>query len=57
MNKKEHLKKHIELHKALDELMADFIYHTQKLPSETTVTELMEWSYEQTKEYWEKTKD
>ena len=55
MNKKEHLKKHIELHKALDELMADFIYHTQKLPSETTVTELMEWSYEQTKEYWEKT--
>ena len=48
MNKKDHIKRHIELHKSLDELIADFILHTQKLLSETTVMELMEWTHEQT---------
>lgn len=38
-----------ELHKALDELVADFIRHTGGLPSETTVLALMGWSHEQTK--------
>lgn len=40
---------HKKLHKALDELTADFIQHSGgKLPSNTTVAELMEWSYGQT---------
>uniref|UniRef100_A0A6M3LDQ7 Uncharacterized protein n=1 Tax=viral metagenome TaxID=1070528 RepID=A0A6M3LDQ7_9ZZZZ len=49
MNKKEHIKRHKELHKSLDELIADFITHTDKLPSSSSVMELMEWSYKQTK--------
>lgn len=32
------------LHKSLDALVADFIYQTNKLPSETSVAELLEWS-------------
>lgn len=43
-----HREIHKELHKAFDQLLADFIYHTEKLPSKTTLTELIEWSYEQT---------
>lgn len=48
MNKEEHITRHKELHKALDELVADMIEHTKMLPSETTVMELMEWSHRQT---------
>jgi len=48
MTEKEHKIRHLELHRAPDELAADFMHHTQKLPSETTVVELMKWSYEQT---------
>jgi len=48
MTPEEHKQRHIELHKALDELLADFITHTKKLPSETSLTELIKWSYEQT---------
>ena len=44
----EHKKRHEELHKNLDELVADFINHTKKLPSKSTVMELMEWSFKQT---------
>ena len=44
-----HKKRHIELHQYLDELVADFINHTEKRPSETSVMELMSWSFEQTK--------
>jgi hypothetical protein len=40
----EHQARHAELHQALDELAADFIAHTGKRPSETTVLELMQWS-------------
>lgn len=47
---KEHLQKHIELHHALDELVADFLTETGKFPSKSTVIELMEWSYLQTKQ-------
>jgi len=43
-----HKKRHIELHNALDELVADFISSTKGLPSKTTVMELMQWSFEQT---------
>lgn len=62
MNLGQHRERHIELHKALDELVADFINHTGKLPSKTTLFELMEWSHQQTiapsvleKEYGETT--
>lgn len=44
-----HKQRHIELHRYLDELSADFIGHTGKLPSKTTIMEFMEWSFEQTK--------
>jgi len=43
----EHKKRHEELHAALDELLADFISHTEKLPSQTSVLELAKWSMEQ----------
>lgn len=48
MTKEKHKQRHEELHKVLDELVADFINHTEKMPSKTTVMELMEWSYDQT---------
>ena len=44
----EHKKRHEELHHSLDELLADFIAHTNRLPSKTTIMEFMEWSYQQT---------
>jgi len=43
-----HVLRHKELHKSFDELLADFIGHTGKLPSDTTLNEFMAWSYEQT---------
>ena len=45
----DHIKRHKELHVALDELVADFINHTGKLPSKITLMELMEWSADQIK--------
>ena len=48
MEHAEHREIHAELHSALDELVADFIRHTDGLPSKTTVLELMRWSHEQT---------
>lgn len=50
MNRQEHIEEHKRLHKSLDELVSDFIKHTEKLPSNTAVVELMNWSYIQTKE-------
>lgn len=44
----EHLERHKILHKNLDELVADFIGHTERLPSKTTLFEFMEWAYQQT---------
>ena len=49
MNDKEHKERHKLLHKHLDELLADFMRETGKMPSETSLMELMEWSFEQTK--------
>lgn len=43
-----HKERHGELHQMFDELVADFILHTGKLPSQTTLKELMDWSYLQT---------
>lgn len=44
-----HIERHEFLHKALDELIADFIQHNiDKSLGNTTVMELMIWSYRQT---------
>lgn len=50
MTQEEHKKRHIELHKSLDELFADFIRHNPNKKSflETPIKKLMEWSYKQT---------
>ena len=45
-----HRKRHILLHKYLDELVADFITVTKKFPSKTNLLRFMEWSYQQTQE-------
>ena len=45
----QHRQSHIELHDAFDRLLADYLlHHKGKVPSKTTLTELMEWSYQQT---------
>jgi hypothetical protein len=51
---KAHKNRHAELHNALDELAADFLDHTRKLLSKTTVLELLAWSCEQMKKPTEK---
>lgn len=49
MTHDEHRARHLYLHAALDELLADFLtYNRTKLPSNTTVMELMTWSHAQT---------
>lgn len=50
MTKEEHIKKHKDLHHALDELLADFITHSKALPSKTPILELVRWSSEQIKD-------
>jgi len=42
-----HKERHLKLHAALDELLADYINYTGRLLSETTALDLMEWSYQQ----------
>ncbi len=54
ISKEEHIQRHVELHKALDELIADYITHKEGLPAETTVMQLIEWSHKQTKDPEEK---
>jgi len=46
--KQTHQERHIFLHKCLDELLSDFIYHTGELPTETKISDFMEWSHSQT---------
>lgn len=48
MTEAEHRERHLQLQRALDELIADFIDKTGKIPSLSTVMELMEWSHQQT---------
>jgi len=50
MEKQEHIERHKVLHKELDELIADFMQNTNNMPSQTTILELMRWSFEQTEE-------
>lgn len=47
MDREEHIQKHKDLHRSLDELLADFITHTGELPSKSSIFELVEWSFEQ----------
>ena len=50
MNLEDHRKRHIELHKALDELFADFVRHHPNYGNflERSIQDLIEWSYKQT---------
>jgi hypothetical protein len=48
MTNEQHKNIHIELHKKLDELVADYIAQTGGLPSRHTIFDLMKWSHEQT---------
>jgi len=50
MEREKHIKRHKELHESLDELLADFITHTGKRPSQTSIFELLQWSHKQTEE-------
>lgn len=46
----EHRARHLELHRALDELAADYMrHHHNARPSNTTIMDLMIWSFEQTR--------
>ena len=50
-----HQHRHVYLHRALDELVADWIRHTVHLGGDKTLTtatimDLMQWSYEQTQQ-------
>jgi len=47
VTKKEHKQRHEELHKALDELVADWLGNTKNLPSASTVMQLLQWSSKQ----------
>jgi hypothetical protein len=44
-----HRARHIELHKAFDELLADYLMqHADALPSKMSLLELIEWSHQET---------
>lgn len=43
-----HRRRHEQLHHHLDELVADYITHTEGLPSRTSLLEFMAWSHRQT---------
>jgi citrate synthase len=47
VTKKEHKQRHEFLHKALDELVADWLANTKNLPSVSTVMQLLSWSRQQ----------
>ena len=47
MNIKQHRKRHIKLHGNLDELLADFIAHTNGRIT-TPIIDLVTWSHKQT---------
>lgn len=43
-----HRQRHVQLHRALDELLADFIAHTKGPTLSRPIKDLIEWSYQQT---------
>ncbi len=49
MTRDEHVARHIELHRSLDELVADFLrHHKRHSVSDTALIELIHWSHIQT---------
>jgi hypothetical protein len=48
MTPKEHKHRHIELHKALDELLADFIAEKRGTILDRPIRDLLDWSYKRT---------
>ncbi len=49
ISSEEHIKRHKDFHKFLDEMVADFIQHQDShLPSKVTLLEFMSWSHKQT---------
>lgn len=54
MTKRAHKRRHIKLHKFLDELLADFMLHSEGPILQRTIQELMQWSFDQTVEPVEK---
>lgn len=47
-DKEEHISRHKELHKYLDELVADYIMCTEKTLGESAIFDLIKWSHQQT---------
>ena len=47
MTKEQHKRRHMELHKILDELTADAFEHSG-LSRKSTILDLMKWSFKQT---------
>lgn len=54
MTHEEHTQRHKLLHREPDELVADMLTHTGKLPTETSIFELLSWSNQQTIDATEK---
>jgi hypothetical protein len=49
MTREEHRARHVELHRALDELLADYLRHNRgALPSQVSALDLARWAYAQT---------
>jgi len=44
----EHKARHVELHRAFDELLADYITHARGSVLDHPIRDLVKWSYEQT---------
>jgi len=49
IDKKEHIKRHKMLHRYFDELVADYVNHTNEFLAGASIMDLMEWSSKQTK--------
>lgn len=50
MTREQHIERHKQLHRSLDELVADYLeHHSEAMPSTTILMDLMKWSHEQTK--------
>ena len=50
MDEVKHRERHIELHRKLDEIIADAIQYGGLFPSKATCLDLLRWSFEQTVE-------
>lgn len=54
MTTEEHKARHEELHRSLDELLADWLNNDATASSKRSVFDLLEWSYGQTRQPSEK---